>query len=207
MIEQIGKHRIQHGNLMDGIDELMQGQQAQIFYSDPPWGQGNLTYWQTMNTKMNGVPPVDIELGAFLDEVFNQAVKYSKQWVLIEYGQKWADKVQEMGTSRGLKWHGKIELLYRSGSKLLPLDLHIFSKNGGELPADYADSLYHTHGFETLKRAIGPLAKQGEIIVDPACGMGYTAMAADMFGMAFRGNEINEKRLGKCRDFLYKTQR
>jgi 16S rRNA G966 N2-methylase RsmD len=51
MITDIGIHRVQHGDIMNGLDELMEGDKADFIYSDPPWGQGNLTYWQTMNKK------------------------------------------------------------------------------------------------------------------------------------------------------------
>ena len=51
MIYHIKHHRVQHGNIYDDFMPLMQQEKADIFYSDPPWGIGNLKYWQTLNVK------------------------------------------------------------------------------------------------------------------------------------------------------------
>ena len=36
------------------INYLLKGEKARIFYSDPPWSDGNLKYWNTMRNKMSG---------------------------------------------------------------------------------------------------------------------------------------------------------
>ena len=53
MIYNIKNHKVQNADIMQGIDNLMLNEKADFIYSDPPWGQGNLKYWQTMNVKMN----------------------------------------------------------------------------------------------------------------------------------------------------------
>ena len=45
--------------------------------------------------------------------------------------------------------------------------------------------------------AVAPFAVPGGIILDPMCGMGYTAEAAKSNRMRFRGNELNQHRLDK----------
>jgi predicted methyltransferase len=42
------------------------------------------------------------------------------------------------------------------------------------------------------------------IVLDPMCGMGYTAQAAIKYGLAFRGNELNSVRLQKTIDRLHR---
>jgi len=204
MITKIKDHAVKHGCVMQGIDDLMQGEKADIFYSDPPWGQGNLKYWQTMNNKMTGASKSDIELTEFIAQIFNIANEYSKEWIFIEYGVKWKDQIQSYGKKMGFNSIDIIELQYRSGNRLLPLHLHIFSKKNSVLPVGYAEKVSGTHGFNSLKQALLPLAKEGGLVLDPCCGMGYTARLALLSGMRFRGNELNAKRLQKTIDKLSK---
>ena len=199
-IEKYGLHRVKHGNVMDGIDDLMAGELADIVYSDPPWGAGNIKYWQTLNKRQNDLDNYqrrDTPLDDFLTQIFRIASKYSKQWFLCEYGVGWREDIVNMGKAVGFKHLGIADLQYRSGSKLLPLDLHIFAKQNVPLPPNYLQSLKNTHGYKTLQVAVPPLVKQGQIILDPCCGMGYTAQIAIDNGCQFRGNELNRSRLNK----------
>ena len=198
IITTVGPHRVKHGNVMVGIEELMGNDTAEIVYSDPPWGEGNIKYWETMNKKMNNVETKSaVPLPAFLNQIFSIATKYSNNMILIEYGMKWCDDIKEYGAKHGLIHNGIAILKYRSGSKFYPLHLHIFSKKEIVLPSNYLESLRDTFGMDTLRRAIEPFKKSGKIILDPCCGMGYTAQIALETGMFFRGNELNEARLTK----------
>ena len=99
---RIGNHMVQHGNVMNSIAPLMADGNAEIFYSDPPWGSGNLKYWQTINSRMTGAEKIDIEFNAFLERIFTLAYKYSNNLVFIEYGTKWNAEIQFMGEAHGL---------------------------------------------------------------------------------------------------------
>ena len=202
MITEIGKHKVKHGDLMGGIVDLMGDDRAYIFNCDPPWGAGNLKYWQTINTRMTNAPKRDIDFNSFMDKVFELAVKYTTGFVIISYGVRWKEEVIHMGVRSGLKHLGMSRALYRSGSELLPLDVHVFSKGNLELPHHYFKGIDNTSGYETVSRLIMPIAKPNQIILDPACGLGLTARAAIESGMIFRGNEINERRLQKTIDLL-----
>lgn len=208
MITQIGKHRVQHGDVTKGIDRLMAGDKADIIYSDPPWGGGNIKYWATMNRKMTGqwVEPSPLE--EFLEAIFGIIQKYAAGYVAIEYGVRWRGDIQERAAAIGLQPLEVIGVVY--DSKNLPLDLHLFSVDGSPLPPGYADSVAGTKGYECVRRAFGPLADVAlarnpeAIALDPCCGMGYTAQASKDFGLAFRGNELNAARLQKTIDRLRK---
>ena len=206
MIETIGPHRVKHGDLMEGIDDLMQGDKVDIFYSDPPWGDGNLKYWQTINSKMNGVPYKTINFDEFLNAVFSCMVKYCVGISFIEYGIRWEEKIRGLASQYNLKHNGIIDIKYRGGSKFLPLHLHILSKDKLTLPVGYIDLVKGTTGMGTLRAAVTPFAKEGFKILDPCCGKGYTAQIALETGMVFRGNEINEKRLAETIKRLLKNR-
>ena len=206
MITQIGPHKVQHGNVMHGIAKLMGTDQADIFYSDPPWGQGNLNYWQTINVRHNtDAQAVVIEYQHFINQIFNLAAMYAKGIVFIEYGRKWKDDIIRVGQEHGLIHLAVTEPIYRSGSEMLPLHLHIFAKQAMTLPQAYLKSIDGTHGMDTLIRATAPFIKPGGIVLDPCCGMGYSARLAHKLGMTFRGNELNKTRLQKTINFLNTT--
>ena len=129
MIHKIGQHKVQCQDIMYGIDDLMGNDKADFIYSDPPWGQGNLKYWQTMNFKMTGMERNEIDYNNFIYVLFSVLQKYSKDRVVIEYGQRWNDDIKKLSKQFGFIHHGSFENLYNAGSKMLPLDIHILSKN------------------------------------------------------------------------------
>lgn len=197
MIRQIGKHKIRHGDVMEDLGLLMGENKVDIFYSDPPWGSGNLRYWQTMNTKMNGVDKKEINYWAFINRIIEVAVKYTTEdsIIFIEYGKRFTKDVIEMAEQKGLILIEVIEMVYSSEN--LPLDLIILSKKPITVSKEYIDSVYHTKGLDSLRNAIKPFVFKGAKIMDPCCGMGYTAQFAIDNGLTFFGNEINLKRLQK----------
>ena len=204
-IQEFGQHRVRHGDVTDakGIVRLMGGDRATIMYSDPPWGEGNIKYWATMNKKMTGDVVEPAPLSTFLDSIFDIAEAYVDRWLVVEYGVRWRSEIQTRGVNAGFIPRDVIEIQYRSGSKMLPLDLHVFSKVGLELPEGYSAGVKGTSGYSGVKAAIGPLARacgspeRSVTLLDPCCGMGYTAQAALDFGCRFIGNELNSKRLAK----------
>lgn len=196
-IKSIGKHKVQHDDVMNGIDKLMGSEVATVFYSDPPWGQGNISYWQTMNNKMNGADRKEIDYNEFLNQIFGLAKKFAKNLVFIEYGIKWEKDIIDLASKYGLNHIVTTNPIYRSGSRMLPLHLHVFAKKVIELPIGYVESIKDTYGMDTLRKATAPFVKAGDILLDPCCGMGYCAQIAIDNNMVFRGNELNSKRLQK----------
>ena len=198
MITEIGTHKVRKGLIRDGIDDLMGSEKADLIYTDPPWGEGTMKYWQTLNQKDTGAEPQDITYESYMNDMFGIIAKYAKGAICIEYGVKWADDLIDRASRFGLKYGATVELLYRTGSKIAPCHLHFF---GNQEPITLSPSLladvYHTRGYTTLQKVFNHTAVPGGIVLDPTCGLGYTAKAAVEFGMKFRGNEMNAKRLQK----------
>ena len=197
VVKQIEKHKVKHGDIMDGIDDLMDGQQADIVYTDPPWGQGNLRYWQTINNRMTGAEKKDVDYNAFINQIFKVSKKYAQNLLLVEYGIRWKDDIINLGEKHGFIHNAIINEQYKSGSKLLPLHLHVFSKHSMDVSQEYIDSVTDSYGYDCVKKVITPFAKEGNILLDPCCGMGYSAQVSIDTGMTFYGNELNSKRLEK----------
>lgn len=203
MITTIGEHRVRCGNVMEtaGVEELMAGEQADLFYSDPPWGDGNLKFWRTMNEKMTGrtgyVPP---DLHAFLTQIFSLAKRFAKNTVIIDYGVKWEAPLIDMAsTVAGLQHLGRATPVY--GSTKLPCHTHVFQKSPHSMPApdmtwaDYFKRIDGTTAFTCVKLVVAPFAVPGGVYLDPCCGLGYGARVAMLHQMRFRGNELNSARL------------
>jgi hypothetical protein len=198
MITQIGVHRVQCGNLMDGIDKLMDGQIADLVYSDPPWGEGNLKYWETIRQRHTG-DKVRREnpLGPFLDKFFEVSAKYSKNVVIVLYGIQWESQVLEVASKHGLTRRHLCTPKYRAGSALLPVHLHVFSKTPIVIPEGYSEAVESRVGYASIEQRILPFLKSGQLLVDPCTGEGSTSQFAIDHDAVLYGNELNEKRLSK----------
>ena len=201
MITDIKNHRVRHGNIMDGIDDLMMGEQADFIYSDPPWGQGNLRYWQTMNKKMNDAEKRDVIYDDFINHFFQLISRYAKDKVVIEYGCQWNDDIVRMSNAYGFKHHGSTVCYYKAGSTMRPCDLHFLSKVSDiTITPQFQQGCTEKEDLELVEYIFNYLeAPKGGICLDPMCGMGFTAQAAVNRGMRFFGNELNLKRLEKTK--------
>jgi DNA modification methylase len=203
MIQTIGEHKITNASIEDSIvDSMLTGEKIRILYSDPPWGTGNLKYWVTMNKKMTGKDFAPLTYDKLLDRIKDLTTKYVDGHVFIEIGVKWEKEVTEH-MSTYLTNIEKFVMLYRSGSKMLPcLMMYGATDPKYKFNTQIYDPTNKT-GADVSKNCIKAVAEEGAIVLDPCCGMGYTARAAVANKMQFRGNEFNSKRLQKTIDFLH----
>ena len=205
MLTLIKNHKVKNGNIMSGIDDLMLDKQADFIYSDPPWGQGNLRYWQTMNFKMNEVPRQDVEYSNFIKYFFNLIYKYSKDKCVIEYGCQWNDDIVAMATEVGFKHNGSTVCYYNAGAMDRPCDLHFLSKTSNIVLTDeFKEDCKRLQDLKLVEYIFDYLAIKEGLVLDPMCGMGFTAQATVNRNMTFYGNELNKKRLQKTIDRLSK---
>lgn len=195
----IGPHRVRHGDLRDegAIDELMQGEVADFIYGDPPWGAGNLNYWQTLNKKHTGAVPVKVDYDSFQDLYFKTVFDCTKDVAIIEYGQRWREGIIAMAEGMGFHHIGVTDSTYTS--QRMPMDVHMLSKSGNaEMTNEVRACCFNYFGYKLVREMFKILVpKETAIVMDPTCGMGWTARACIENGIAFRGNELNSKRLSK----------
>lgn len=208
MITSIGEHRVRHGDLMDGLADLMGGKKADFIYTDPPWGQGTLKYWQTKNQKDTGAEPQEVDHEKFLDAVFSTISELAAGPVIVEYGMKWRDEVALMGNKNGLQHRGCTMIHYKSGSELRPCDLHLFSHRQEDvLTPAFGNEVEGLFDFKIVDLCFQHYAPKSGIVLDPMCGLGSTAKAAVKYGLTFYGNELNKKRLGETIKLLEKAEK
>ena len=201
MIQEIGKHRVTDHCITSGtIDKMMAGVTARVFYSDPPWGDGNLKYWATLNERMSGRSFAALTYTELLDRIRDLIRKYVNGHVFLETGQRFVDRaVSDMNpVIGGIK---TFRIKYRSGSRFVENYL-IYGLTHGSPPLSFDYSPEGMTGFSVVESCILAASAPGEIVFDPCCGMGYSARAAVNAGMRFYGNEFNPKRLEKTIEFL-----
>ena len=199
MITEINGHKVKNGDILDGIDDLMQNDKADFIYSDPPWGQGNLKYWQTMNFKMNNVDRREIDYNNFINQLFSILSKYAKDKLLNEYGERWRNDKITMSKKFGFIHNAVTTGYYNAGRKRLPLDFHFLSKSKNYFISNNLREKIRILSGQKVVNAVFDewCPNDAKIILDPMCGMGYTAQATVDRKFSFRGNELNKKRLEK----------
>jgi len=203
-ITKIREHKVRHGNVYDTeeIEKFIGEDRATLYYSDPPWGSGNLKYWDTINKRQNenvkeSQDSSNFDITKFVTTILKESKKYTKGWVVIEYGQRWSDDVIKMAKEQGIFFCGKTYTLYRSGSKWLPVDMLVFNTER-EIPLDLKGWSKIRNEQEIISWFIKKVGiKEGSTIMDLCCGMGNTARVAMKHKCKFIGNELNESRLTK----------
>jgi hypothetical protein len=188
---------LHHGDIMvgDPIGELLGGELADIVYSDPPWGQGNLTYWRTHNGE-----PSTTDWRGFLERFCSTVVRHARPGapLFVEMGLRWVDELAAVMASHGrtetARWTcvygrpARPNILWYSGP---PVDLDVSGLGGPPMTT----------------KALSSVARPDAIVLDPCCGKGMTARVALQLGMRFRGNELNHKRLTVTEQWCAKWQR
>ncbi len=192
-----GPHRVTNYDVFDDAWlAMIDDENISMVYSDPPWGDGNMKYWRTINSKTTGH---DYNAHSFqqLIERLMTLAKRVERYMCIETGLRFVEQWEGV-LANEFPYLEKKSLVY--SSKNLPNVLFI----SGRLPIPDipCDGM---KGYPIVKMVVSALAEKEAIILDPCCGMGYTAQAAIDTGMHFRGNEFNAARLEKTKERLQKA--
>ena len=199
-----GHHRVQAGDVMRGLDTLMHGDSAAVFYSDPPWGPGMMTYFQGLVRKQGVTDVLQPDYRALLDALLLLAARHTTGPIFIEYGERWADDVVAAGTGAGCAHLATFNGRYTSAKR--PQHIHLFAPPGlvgAPLVAVAHDLAYRAAleeftGVQAVVAALKPFVVPNGIVLDPCCGFGLVGKAAVRLGMRFYGNELNAQRLAPC---------
>lgn len=204
---EIGPHRIMQGDIERGdLGRLVGGDVVDVVYSDPPWGQGNLRYWRTHADDAT-VPVWENFRARWVADVARVLSRSGAMFV--EMGIRWADEWAAALAGAGWPVRASWTTMYSGGSKLLPNRL-LYA--GPPLPSGFDPSALRD---QYLPRAcvgaaleatglVGSKRSPRALVLDPCCGKGFTARAAVHHGLAFRGMELNPKRLAVTEGWLRK---
>jgi hypothetical protein len=207
MILSVGTHRVTNASIEDPvIDEMLKGVKIDILYSDPPWGDGNMKYWVTLNKKMTGKSFIPLTYQSLINRIFDLATKYVSGYVCIETGLRWEQKLISEMNSRNMHHIKSFLLQYKSGSKMIDNVMVVCGTSEQyNFPFDGYKILYPYYGKDLVNYVISQIP--GKTVLDPCCGMGYTANAAVNNCKTFFGNEFNSKRLDKTITILESSTR
>lgn len=192
----IGNHKLLRGDLTEGaVTELMGDELADVIYSDPPWGPGNLKYWHTAC----GTTPLT-DWPGFL-RCFCEAIARHRMGdapVFVEMGVRWVNDLDQAMKAVGLlpernprRWN----ITY--GAERRPNVLSLYG------PVDHdIDLSENGHGPAVTSVVLRAVVKPGMLVLDPCTGKGMTARNTHKLQGHFRGVEMNEARLGETAEWL-----
>ena len=202
MITTIGNHKITCQSIESPeVDAMLSGEKVRVLYSDPPWGDGNMKYWVTMNKKMTGKAFSPLSYDQLLTRIEQLIDRYVDGFVFIETGPRWVDQLLQRFERR---YFGVQSVSMKYSGKHVCWLVGASTSRAYKYPADF-QALGKLTGAPVPRTAVGAVSVPNGIVLDPCCGMGYTARAAVAAGMRFRGNEFNAKRLQKTINFLQGT--
>lgn len=190
-------HRLLCSDVRDvDFAAFLDGQQADVLYTDPPWGSGTGKMWATMARTMTGVAVEGLSHDELLDVLGRIISDHVSGWVFVETGMRFAESMRErmalhtMGTPRIYVEE------YRSGDGMRPCALVAAHKTdpSAVLPVDPTG----LSGYQAVALVIASVARYGGLLLDPFTGKGYSLRAAMQYGMRFRGVEFNGARLAKA---------
>ena len=202
---KIGKHTVSNEDVQNvDFNKLLNGEKAHILYTDPPWGDGNMKYWCTLNKCHTGQENEPMTYKKLIGIIKEMIINHVDGYVFLETGNKWLDET--IKDLEGVLFNQEVyQLTYKSGSKVLPNPVIVATTNPNITLPDLKD-LEGALDENSLKIAIPLLAKEGAILLDPTCGMGNSARGAIKNKMRFVGNEFNSKRLEKTINSLKKDE-
>lgn len=131
-------------------------------------------------------------------------ILYVTGYVCIETGVRWEKYVCDRLEKSDVRRLRVFRVKYASGGRFLE-NLLICGCLADKILPEEAFHPSPYRGVELPTYVISRLADPGKLVLDPCCGMGYTARATVAAGMAFRGNELNRARLAKTMRFLQKN--
>jgi len=194
-IEKINQHRVSCETIERvDFDALLGGEKAYILYTDPPWSNGNLKYWSTINRKSTNKDYNLLTYPELLRNLQEIIINYVDGFVFIEastFIEK--DLIYEFfgKVLKNLKIH-KAE--YIGGGKRLP---NLIISGGTNTKYNFDGDFKGLFDYNILREVLSKVGKASKIILDPFCGTGLTAKAAINYDMRFIGNDFNNKRLLK----------
>jgi hypothetical protein len=165
-----------------------------LCYTDPPWGNGNLSYWKTINKKMTGSDSDLISQEELEDRIVQLICGNVKKYAFIIYGVREAESLMKKfkGNNRvsNIQY---IEKKYKSGSKWLKNCLIVITFSGNDV-LDFSN-LKDSDGISCLKYVLGYFKNSSKSILELFIGVGFYLKYFDSYGYDVIGNELNLGRL------------
>lgn len=179
------------------INYLLKGEKARIFYSDPPWSDGNLKYWNTMRNKMSGTKEEKVVTLEEMTLAIQNIIKnHVDGYVILETG-KAALEFQKELLSKVVHNIKVYDVFYKSGSKWLP-NVVIVGVTNPSYNFNVNLTGIQCDGFILPDKVFSEIAKENDLVIDPFMGLCNTGKACMKHKLRFAGNEFNKVRYDKA---------
>lgn len=200
-MEKIGLHRVDNKSIENlNLRPMLNGKKVRIFYTDPPWGEGHMKYFNTINQKETGRKSKPLLFIQLLEELKHMIKTYVDGYVFVEFGVKQLEDIKSK-IAPGLYNIKIFDVFYKGGGKFLPCKILVA---GTKPQYKFKENLngIKCQGYNLPQRCISEVGKKGEMVLDPLCGLGNVAKATIQEDMVFIGNEFNRKRLARTKEIL-----
>ena len=197
-VKQIGSHRLLCGDITtEDLSVLMDGEKADIIYSDPPWNAGMATLFRKWAGK-----PAKVDLDEFFNALLLNLKTHGKGVVVLDVGVQSYARFKKCAEAAGAKMIDEIEMEWDSGGKY-----HTWVGTFNESPIDWYDidkAKYQNieDSVEALEYLLSGWPAGDGIFLDPCIGYGLGAKVGARLGLSVYGMELNPKRLAKTEAFL-----
>ena len=198
----VGPHLVAHGRI-DGPalqSLLVSAGSVPVMYTDPPWGDQMMRYFATMAAKTGAAAPPQMAFADLLARLAQIVDRHVRGAVFIEMGNKQAEQVA--AAVRPVV--SRLEILpatYTMGGVTRPSSLIV-----GWKELNFAPPVDRPGALDMVVNCLNATGITGTVL-DPCCGLGYTARAAMKCGWTFYGNEFNRARLDRTLGFLSRGTR
>ena len=186
---RVGRHRLICLDMeTPAAADWWRDQQLQVFYSDPPWDQGNAQAFRTKAGSDRRAAYTAL-MGAIAD-----VAARADQAVFVELGVNKTAPWDAAAAARGIPFARLHHVLYDKP----PRPSLVWQ--GGALPVGV--QLEGQTGDEVVRRALFPWSDSGATVADTCCGLGMTARICHKLGLRFVGSELHPRRLANTIDWL-----
>ena len=169
------------------LDDLFQGAKADVMYSDPPWGVGNLKFWRTYN----GQKEHNVDWVRFVQRIKFLADRHVRGSIFLETGMRFEQDIIDIFG----KPQGRYVIKYKGGGKILPNVLLGY----GEQPKLNPSGMM---GFDVPFTVLSSLPTPPKSVFDCCVGLETTARVAKKMDLLCYANELNPKRAAKTMKIL-----
>ena len=199
---KIHGHVLTHGNIKDSqLDAAIKENYPNgidFCYTDPPWGNSNLKYWETMNKKMNGQSTDQIDQLLLENRVVRLICDNVREYAFIVYGVHQAESlmniIKEQKEVTDVQY---IEKKYKSGNKWLKNCVIAVTLNDSPIE-NWAYTLADQDGLAGLEVICKLFQYRYRSVLDPFVGQGFYLEILHKYGFNVIGNELNQARLDKA---------
>ncbi len=193
MVQAIGRHRVACNSIEDAPHSaLLEGQQAAVLYTDPPWSNRMMSYFDTLQYKQtNEGGDGNISAERMLDILADVIDNHVDGHVFVLWSIK--NRMAQERLSDSLAWMDEQYPRYTDGDGTERKYVMIHGATHSRY--SFNANISGMSGLDVTRTVFDAVGQPGQFAYDPMCGQGNTAVGAVEHGMRFAGNELNRKRV------------